>query len=366
MLVLTRAILSFLNWFGYICTNVGMVGWNESLFKAGNRDVYVILFQATLSAVILSLIVALLCLRGKINRFSKANHAKIALNGTFSGIFFMFGVYCASPNRTPPFFQAMVPLFEPLFVAIFEKIWLKRSMKKYRTIAGAFVIVCIVTCGLLSIIPIFENGIKTGNRAWLWCILSITGIMFQSCNYVGQMWCMISIRNNDDNYENYLLLPTTNRYSPIETKKDYIALAFYQNLYQFLVILALCWTDFIPGFGDATSKFPENARDILAGSFLPWKFSEFNKAGLYALMFNLGYLVNFTSGVALNDNSPIYNSIVSVATAFGASFIYYMFPALSSGAMVMPWWSIWMPLIIGGFGVIGAGYVETKQTKNNN
>lgn len=362
MRFITRIIIALVNWSGYICTNVGMVFWMNALDKSNIRDVYIVLLQATFSALIFGTILNLfISYKYKNITKNKINHFRVAIVALLGAMFFLIAVYCSPPTRTPPFFQASSPMIEPVFVALIEFFAFKKSLSRYNNYKCyiAFTFIFIASC--FSIYPIVKNQISDNENVKKigWCMLSLTGLLCQNLQYVGQKWMTNSHTENTEIVEitivtEYSTLIMNDKSNEKKNKLvNFVNISFWQLFYQFIFVLFFIWTDFIPNFGDAkTDKFLSNFANVMDASFNVAMWGKYNYAGLFSALFNFGFMFYFVAGLYLNNDSPFYNSIISVSTAFGATIIYYLIPSINAGVMTMPWFSIWLPIVFGAIGVI--------------
>ena len=89
------------------------------------------------------------------------------------------------------------------------------------------------------------------------------------------------------------------------------------------------------------------------------------------------FVVSLVASLRLNHESVVYSALASVATTWAAQVFFYNFPQLQGGVDVrpqhditshhapqLPWWSIWLPLVFGGVGVVGFAWLEDRGRRN--
>jgi hypothetical protein len=260
----------------------------------------------------------------------------------------------SSPNtRTPPFVQQALFTMGPLFTALMHVFWLKESLNHYKTRLGLVFCVCLVGGVAIALAPLVQDALDgadsgTSNPVF-WSSIFALGSLASCVSNVGQKWWLTHAASA---VKSKLMARTPSYFT-------YFRMSFWQAIYNMVWILVLMPVDIIPGFGDSDSyeEFVGHASNVTASTLLPWEWTDYSYAGLLGLTFNLGYLMSFLGSLRLNHESVVFSSLVNVGVTWAAQVFFFLIPALE-GPVDLPWWSIWIPMVLGSVGVLGFGYLE--------
>ena len=347
---------------GQFVENVSVVDWFSRLANNNTMDTYFALLVTGIAyPVMILLCVAVLVLHYKRNGmpwYSVALpwslHWRIFVIGFFNATNGVFTL-AASPNtRTPPFIQQGLFTLGPFFTALMNMFWLKESMGHYNNKWGYLCLLCMVISFGLALAPPIQdaiNGDDSGHNVVFWSTMFTLGSVFACVYNVGQKWWLHHAHDSEMRGE---LAPAP------ETFK-YYRMLFWQTLYSGTWIVLLMPVDIIPGFGDSStlSEFKAHASNVLSSGLLPWMWSKYSNAGLLGLAFNVGYIVSLIASLRLNHESVVFCALANVAVSWGAQVFFYLIPSLQ-GPVDLPWWSIWLPLVFGGIGVVGFAVLEDR------
>ncbi|XP_062593306.1 uncharacterized protein LOC134254801, partial [Saccostrea cucullata] len=220
--------------------------------KSGNStahviDNYAVIFIVSIiNFVLATVILASILLLGKVlNVFqAKVNSGKrdLFFVGLADAVSTIFLVYAANGSRTAPYLQALATNFAIPVTFLTRFIILRRKPSIQKAISAVMVFCAELIALIPSIFPNLENESSKKDDGGA---SGIAGILWPLCYFVG--FIPQTIVN--------VVLEKSAKSSGTQdhVTLESLYIMFWSYLFCFLSLLALFWTDLIPGFGDAAS-----------------------------------------------------------------------------------------------------------------
>ncbi|XP_048734444.2 uncharacterized protein LOC125650310 [Ostrea edulis] len=210
-------------------------------------DNYAVIFFVSIINLLLSSVIMITILL--IRKFLKIWHTKVNCSkgnmfyvGLADAVSTIFLVYAANGSRTAPYLQAIATNFAiPVtFLTRFVILHKKPSLRK--TISAIMVFCAELVALIPDIFPKLENDSSKSDDGGA---SGIAGILWPLCYFAGFIpQAIVNVV-----FEKSAKDLTSNNHPTMET----IHMMFWSYLFCFLSLLALFWTDLIPGFGDAST-----------------------------------------------------------------------------------------------------------------
>ncbi len=132
----------------------------------------------------------------------------------------------------------------------------------------------------------------------------------------------------------------------------YFNLLMWQTFWLLWWVLFFFWADLIPGFGNAASLSQFGSlMSTCMGCFMGANGSVCPYVWAYMLIFNVGYIVSFVASADLNRESANFTMIQSVVIPIVVVVFFEAFPSINPTPGALPWWSVYIPLLLTSVGV---------------
>eukprot|EP01096_Ripella_sp_DP13-Kostka_P015701 TRINITY_DN743_c0_g1_i1.p1 TRINITY_DN743_c0_g1~~TRINITY_DN743_c0_g1_i1.p1 ORF type:complete len:383 (+),score=143.23 TRINITY_DN743_c0_g1_i1:484-1632(+) len=239
-----------------------------------------------------------------------------ALNG-------LLVVYAASLSRTPGDLQALLGQVYIPFTLLFSRLFLKKRYSGAQ-MYGAFVVIVGV---LVSLTPLFLSffddastitSLTTSNIIWS-CVFVLAFVPGTLMNIIEE-----EIFKEFKTFNvNYMLAQ--------------------ESLYQFLTVMALFWTDCIPGFGTHANieEWWQSFMFSFQCTFAPWTLEFVGNCDyslMYGLLFTMSYVSSYTtSALLVKTTSANTVAIIGSIPPSLVLFFWAAFPSLYAWAGGSPY-----------------------------